>query len=220
MRSRFTNSETPAELRHLAFEEVDRSYAIGKVIKKGEAQGVRLCEIGGKEIVVKSYDFSGVFAAFRIFIRLSRPHKSLRYSFLFRSHDIPCPAHFLVVAKAGLKSTRAYLLIDYVEGSSLYDLLYLEGDGELSSETAQAVIDSIKSLHSLGLAHGDLHTKNILITNKATVQLIDLDNVRRSRRRQGRDLSRFLDSVENGKQHREILLKKIEEQLPSPRSKG
>lgn len=213
MKSRVTNDETPEGLQHLSYDDVDRIYRAGEVMKRGDTQGVRLCNIEGEKVVVKSYDFSGALAAMRILIRFSRPHRSLRFANYLRSHDVPCPTHYLVVADSGRKMTRAYLLIDYVEGSSLYDLLYSEEPVELSNETAQTVIDTIKSLHSLGLAHGDLHTKNILVKDSSTVQLIDFDNVRKSRRRQGKDLSRFLDSVENGKQNREGLLGKIREQL-------
>ncbi len=103
--------------------------------------------------------------------------------------------------------------MEHATGLKLHDYLYSEKPGKLLDETAQAAIDTIKSLHSLGLSHGDLHTQNLIVENESTVQLIDLDNVRKARRRQHKDIARFRKSVANGNQNTDTLMKKIAEQL-------
>ena len=62
-------------------------------------------------------------------------------------------------------------------------------------KNTQAAINTIQSLHWLRLAHGDLHAQNLMVKSESIVLLIDLDNVRKTRRRQQKDIARFTDSV-------------------------
>ncbi|NBB80757.1 MAG: hypothetical protein GVY36_15135 [Verrucomicrobia bacterium] len=211
--SRSITPETPDNFLDLSYADVDVLFESGEIIKEGKTQDVRLCRIQGKTLIVKCYRAQGLLSAFRILIRLSRPHKSLRYSYLLRKRGIACPAHYLVVARNTLRYARTFLLIERVAGPNLYDFLYSKDPLTLSEKTAQAAIHTIKSLHSLGFTHGDLHAQNIVVKNETTVQLIDLDNVRKNRRRQEKDIARFKKSVEDGTQNREILLEKINAQL-------
>ena len=72
---------------------------------------------------------------------------------------------------------------------------------------------AVKAFHSLGFAHGDLHAQNLMVKSESIVQLIDLDNIRKTRRRQQKDIARFTESVKNGTQNTTVLLNKIHTQL-------
>ena len=211
--SRSITPETPENFFDLTYQDIDEQFEAGEIIKQGKSQEIRLCQITGRTLIVKCYKAQGLFSAFRILIRLSRPHKSLRYAHFLRIRSVPCPAHFLVVARNTLRSARAYLLIEHVAGPKLREFLYSENPKTLPEKTAQAAIDTIKSLHSLGLAHGDLHAQNLMVKSESIVQLIDLDNVRKTRRRQQKDIARFTESVKNGTKNISILLDIIDMQL-------
>lgn len=211
--SRSITPDTPEEFLDLSFQDVDKRFENGETIKKGKSQEIRRCQIKGRTLVVKCYRAQGLFSAFRILIRLSRPHKSLRYAYFLRNHGIACPAHYLVVARNTLRHARTYLLMERVDGLKLKDYLYSKDPLTLPEKTAQAAIDVIISLHAIGLTHGDLHTQNMIVKSETNVQLIDLDNVRKNRRRQHLDIARFTESVKKGNQNTKILLSKISAQL-------
>lgn len=210
---RSTTPATPQNLRGLTYHDVRRLHENGESIRQANSQDVRSCQIEGKRYVFKCYHPNGPLFAFRVLTRTSRSHRSLRMAYFMGSKGVPYPAHFLVIARWNLWSARSYLLIEHVGGLKLHDYLYSEKPGKLLDETAQAAIDTIKSLHSLGLSHGDLHTQNLIVANESTVQLIDLDNVKKTCRRQQKDIARFKKSVANGNQNADSLLKKIAEQL-------
>lgn len=210
---RSTAPEIPQHLCKLSYGDVRALHENGEKIRQANDQDVRSCRIGGKSFVIKCYHPHGPLFALRILTRSSRSHRSLRVAHYLRSNGVPCPTHFLIVARWSIWSARSYLLMEHATGLKLHDYLYSEKPGKLLDETAQAAIDTIKSLHSLGLSHGDLHTQNLIVENESTVQLIDLDNVRKARRRQHKDIARFRKSVANGNQNTDTLMKKIAEQL-------
>lgn len=213
MNFRTTSTTTPDAIRLLYYDDVENLFKNGDVIKEGSKQDVRLCKYRNRPFVIKSYDAKGIFQAFRILIRWSRPHNSMRTANHLRSRGILCPEHFMVVARYRPCSARAYLVMEYVSGLKFRDFFFSETPRTLSEETAQATINIIKSFHELGMTHGDLHAQNLIVQDDLTVQLIDLDNVRKARHRQNKDTSRFKASIAKGNQNTEVILRKIEEQL-------
>ena len=53
----------------------------------------------------------------------------------------------------------------------------------------------VTGLHKLGIAHGDLHTRNLIIAEDDSVRLIDFDNARKSTNGIRKDLKRFRNAV-------------------------
>jgi len=208
--------ETPQHLCNLTYQDVRAFHENGQIIRQTPSQDVRSCQIRGKSYAIKCYHPKGPLFASRILTRSSRSHRSLRVAGYLRSHGVSCPAHFLVIARWNIWSARSYLLMEHAAGLKLHDYLYSKDPRTLAEKTAQAAIDTIKSLHSLGLSHGDLHTQNLMVSDESTVLLIDLDNVRKTRRRQRKDVARFKKSVANGSQNTDGMLSKIAAQLKAP----
>lgn len=97
--------------------------------------------------------------------RLAREAETLR------SLDHPNLVRFL---DAGTLDAQAYLIMSFVEGSTLAELL---GEGPLSPETtaqvAQGVAQGLAYIHSRGVVHRDIKPANILVTNEGQVLLAD-----------------------------------------------
>ena len=66
------------------------------------------------------------------------------------------------------------LILEYLEGMNLFDLLH---HGELSSGIVQEIIaqaqKGLRDLDAQGLFHGDLSLKNIYVTTRGQIKLID-----------------------------------------------
>lgn len=216
MKLRFTSPDTPEEFEQIDFDNVDSSFTKGAVVKNGETQSIRICVMNGRKFAVKQYRTNGLFSGLRTILGKSRAHNSLRYAYLLRAHQVACPAHILVVTQWALRSSTTYLVMEYTPGHKLHHFLISKEKIVLKEKTIAAAIQTIRSFHSLGLAHGDLHTENLILRDESTVQLIDLDNVLRSKHRQKKDLLRLIKSIKHGRQNTEDLLRaasKLLEQL-------
>ena len=210
MKTKSTTAVTPQYLRQLDYDEVEVAFENGKIIKKGLSQEVRLCQVQTKRTVIKRYKSVGFISSLRILTGLSRPHKSQRISRFLQKHEIPCPLHPLVVSNWHLCSACSFLLIEHIPGPTLRDLLSSDSTQALTEQTAEAALGTIRALHLLGLSHGDLHPGNLIVKDETTVHLIDLDNVRRTRSRQQRDVKRFLDAVKKSNQNKDLLLDRVQ----------
>lgn len=71
---------------------------------------------------------------------------------------------------------RNCLVVEYIEGKSLYDLIQ-NGQFKFSLDTVESIflkmVGIIDVLHEKGIVHGDLNPKNIIITSEGNPVLID-----------------------------------------------
>lgn len=70
-----------------------------------------------------------------------------------------------------------YLLMEYVEGSNLKQLLG-RNDPELADNVAQIMIDmaaALEHVHESGFLHLDFKPENVLVTRNSSVRLVDFD---------------------------------------------
>ncbi|MGB0792861.1 MAG: lipopolysaccharide core heptose(II) kinase RfaY [Opitutales bacterium] len=213
MTLRCTCPNAPKSLKGITFGEVDCFFQKGECIKDGTQQSVRLCSIKGETMVVKRYAYEGFFSALRTRLEMSRPHNSLYYAHYLRQREIPCPTHYLVATKCGLRSAVAYLVMQRVPGLKFRDYFFSKEPPKLANETVEAAIHTIQSFHKLGLSHGDLHAQNLIVKEPSKILLIDLDNVRKAPRRKTKDISRFLDSISGGNQNADAIVTKLRNSL-------
>jgi serine/threonine-protein kinase len=117
---------------------------------------------------------------------LRRLHDNLRFNFIARRrfargckilsqiHEHDKVIGYLEHGK--IKGTP-YLLMEYVEGSNLKQLLG-RNDPELADNVAQIMIDmaaALEHVHESGFLHLDFKPENILVTRNASVRLVDFD---------------------------------------------
>ncbi len=67
------------------------------------------------------------------------------------------------------------LVLDFVDGLSLYDLMRLEGkfDQDVIDEVISQVQSGLRDLQNVGLWHGDLSPKNLMVDKEGVVKLLD-----------------------------------------------
>jgi serine/threonine-protein kinase len=120
---------------------------------------------------------------------LRRLHDDLRFNFLARRrftrgcqilsqiHEHDKVIGYIEHGKIG---GTPYLLMEYVEGSNLKQLLG-RNDPELADNVAQIIIDmavALEHVHESGFIHLDYKPENILVSRNASVRLVDFDLAR------------------------------------------
>ena len=75
---------------------------------------------------------------------------------------------------------RGYIIMEYVRGSTLNEVIARRGALPPAKVRALAlsVLDGLHQLHRRGFVHGDLHGRNVIVTDydKAKVKIIDLQH--------------------------------------------
>jgi serine/threonine-protein kinase len=117
---------------------------------------------------------------------LRRLHDNLRFNFVARrrfAHGCKILSqiheHDLVIGyhEHGTIKGTPYLLMEYVEGSNLKQMLG-RNDPALAANVAQIMIDmatALEHVHESGFIHLDYKPENIVVTRNASVRLVDFD---------------------------------------------
>ena len=117
---------------------------------------------------------------------LRRLHDNLRFNFIARRRFVrgceilsQIHQHDKVIGyfEHGKIGRSLYLLMEYVEGSNLKQLLG-RSDPVLAENVAQIMIDmaaALEHVHESGFLHLDYKPENILVTRNASVRLVDFD---------------------------------------------
>jgi serine/threonine-protein kinase len=117
---------------------------------------------------------------------LRRLHDNLRFNFIARRRFArgcqilsQIHEHDKVIGyfEHGKIERTPYLLMEYVEGSNLKQMLG-RNDPALAANVAQIMIDmasALEHVHESGFIHLDYKPENILVTRNASVRLVDFD---------------------------------------------
>lgn len=107
-------------------------------------------------------------------VRKDIPHSAVTvYHALQRQPSL----HFPQIAEISAENGSPYVLMQYLEGNTLEDLLD-QGHHFDESETVAVALqlcDILSKLHALGIVHRDLKPANILLRPDSTVILLDFD---------------------------------------------
>lgn len=98
---------------------------------------------------------------------------------------LPSGSYFPTLHEAG----KNYIVIDYLDGHTLFHCL--ENGIYIPVEKIHAINDALEMARKVGLNPSDIHLKNIIITSKQEVKLIDVARFRQKKKdRQWDDLQK------------------------------
>ena len=173
------------------FQRVDKLFKSGTILTQKPTQEVKLCLDEETPYIIKKYITKSLLGSLREWLGKARSDKSFESAITLQALSIPVPMHHMIAKQLAFSQSVSYLLMDKAQGTPLIEFLLSENFGDLPENSEQHIIDIVDTLHKAGIAHGDLHTRNLIIADDGTVSLIDLDNVEKSPGRIPRDVRRL-----------------------------
>ena len=166
-------------------------------LKRGNSASVVRVDIDGRPQVIKRYNLKNLGHWLRRCWRPSRAWHSWRNAQRLMLWGLPTPRPVaLLENRFGCLRARAWYLSEYVPGEALGAALAAADPGR-----REALLDRLcallRDLKRLNLSHGDLKATNLLVDQDDNLMLLDLDALRRHRRRPAferafaRDLARL-----------------------------
>ena len=163
-------------------KKLDTLIESGQILKNGDSTCVVRCVYSGFDIVIKRYNYQGLWHSLRHTIKGSRAKKCWRFGHLLTAAGIGCAAPLGVVEERRFGMIRqSYIINAFVEGPLLYVTM---NDPNCSPKEREAIVQKAERvLEQLGqnrLTHSDMKSSNMIICNGEPV-LIDLDSMRQHR---------------------------------------
>lgn len=188
----------------------------GNTLSVGATQVVKACVVDDKDLIIKRYSAKGPIAALRYLIGASRADNAFRTASHLQKYNLKVPNHLLVIKQISFFKSHAYLVMEKAEGTPLFEFIQPDSTLSLEPEAIDHVAKLITTMHWLGIAHGDLHTRNFIIAGDHSVSLIDLDGTTFSKAKREKDIIRFTKAVQKGARFSAELLESLEKasQLP------
>ncbi len=168
-----------------------------QLIATNNDQIVKAFTFNDEDFVIKRYPEKGLRANLRSLLGISRAMNSFKKSALLFSLGIKTPAHLFVARHLGLLHGFSYLIMEKSKGTSLWAMIFDQPESPISETVIKNLALVTRDIHSAGLSHGDLHAGNIFIMNNESIEIIDLDNLRPSYKKQEKDQSRLLQSFDS-----------------------
>ena len=173
------------------FQRVDKLFKSGTLLTQKPTQEVKLCFDEETPYIIKKYFSKSLLGSLREWLGKARSDKSFVSAITLQALSIPVPMHHMIAKQLAFRQSVSYLLMEKAQGTPLIEFLLSGNFEDLPEDSERHIIDIVDSLHKAGLAHGDLHTRNLIIADDGTISLIDLDNVKKSPRRIPRDVRRL-----------------------------
>jgi tRNA A-37 threonylcarbamoyl transferase component Bud32 len=174
----FARADTAAEF----LRQVDRLMETGEVLKNDVSTRVVRSEFNGFDVVIKRYNYQGLWHSLRHTVKGSRAMKCWRLGHVLTEASIPCAAPLGVIEELRSKIIRqSYIINAYVEGPLLYVPM---NDPNCPPQEREAIVAKAERvLEQLGknrLTHSDMKSANLIIAEGGPV-LIDLDSMQQHR---------------------------------------
>lgn len=166
-------------------------------LKRGNSASVVRVDIDGRPRVIKRYNLKNLGHWLRRCWRPSRAWHSWRNAQRLALWGLPTPRPVaLLENRFGCLRARAWYLSEYVPGEALGAAL-AAADPARRAVLLDRLCALLMDLKRLNLSHGDLKATNLLVDQENNLMLLDLDALRRHRRRAAferafaRDLARL-----------------------------
>ncbi len=174
----FCKGGTAAEF----LRQIDTLMETGKMLKNDTATCVVRCLYNNHDIVIKRYNYQGIWHSLRHTLKGSRARKCWRFGHRLMDAHIPCAAPLGLIEERTFGIIRqSYIINEFIEGPLLYDVMNRPG---YSQQKRDAVMQKAEQLlEDMGryrLTHADMKPANLIIHNRQPV-LIDLDSMQQHR---------------------------------------
>ena len=216
MPHKHSHPELSDSLTNTSFKEIEAVFDAGETLSIGAKQMVKCCKIDGNICIIKRYDTTGPFKSIRSILELSRADNSCKFAKYLEKFKIPCPKHIVAIKQLSFANSTTYLVMEKAPGIPLFDFIQADSTLTLSEITIQNIAELITRMQWLGIAHGDLHTRNFIIADDDTVQIIDLDNCKISKNRREKDIERFTKAVNHGSRYQKELISALKKAMEKP----
>jgi len=150
------------------------NYSIGRLLAKGRAAHVyRARDLVLKRPVAMKISWPGSRAAGAEIIDEARAIASI---------DHP---NVIAVYSAGWTSEAAYLVMELIDGETLDDMLERESyfSWRVAASCALEIANGLAAIHEVGIVHGDIKPRNVLVDGEGRAIIADLGIPRRWRRK-------------------------------------
>lgn len=176
----------------------------GELLKSGNTATLAAVALNDKQLVVKRYNIKNILHGVSRALRQSRASISWKNAHMLNFYGIATAKPVaLIINRWGFIQKKAYYIAEFKQAETGLDFFQAsQHTDQDKSDVANKVLDMLKTMHSLGITHGDLKASNVIITELCP-SLIDLDSMRQHsnklllNRARKKDLHRFLKNWEN-----------------------
>jgi tRNA A-37 threonylcarbamoyl transferase component Bud32 len=169
------NSYTNEMIRFI--DNMDSEIASSRLLKDGNSSTVALVEIDGNPMVVKRYNIKSLRHALSRCFRPSRAWISWKNAHLLDILNIRTPRPIMFFEKRlGPFRSRAYYLMEYVEGTNCYELLHSQKAKEINlKDLVEKFVSMLQTLADSSVVHDDLKATNFIVTKHKDLFVLDLE---------------------------------------------
>jgi len=181
-------------------EQMDAYFTKDNLLKSGRTCTVAVCEINGKQIVIKRYNIKNFWHGAGRALRQTRAAVSWANAHRLKLLDIATakPVALIEERKFGLKG-KAYFLCEYIDAPDAVQFFTACANKVSRADAIKNIATLFYKLYLLRISHGDTKATNIKIVNNQPV-LIDLDSMAQhgfaffALKAHARDLRRFMQN--------------------------
>jgi tRNA A-37 threonylcarbamoyl transferase component Bud32 len=201
------SADTHADVVATLLSDPERLFAAGQAIQspwQSAATDKTVVRIGGRSYFFKRYNCLGGGYRLKNIFRNSRALKSWWAGWKFLELGLPTPKPIACLEERRLRLLgRSYLLFELLDGA--HNLLdnWAGLSGQRRRDVLSLLGTEIGNMHRLGLLHGDLNWRNILvreISRSLELYFVDLDGCRDvggvTRARAEKDMSHFFRDLQ------------------------
>ena len=183
--------DSPLKAEDWSLPRIETLYSNGSLLTRKDTQEVKLCRDKESSYIVKKYLSNSFLQALREWTGHARPDRAFGMAATLRELGTPVPRHHMIAKKGSLRRTVSYLIMEEAPGTPLIKYLQSGNFDVFPKTTEEHIIAIVEKLQRAGIAHGDFHTRNLIVADDGQVSLIDLDNAAKTRRRLSRDIRRL-----------------------------
>ena len=151
----------------------------GEILKRGNTCFVSRIQVLGRDVVVKRYNYKGLWHSLRHTLKGSRAKKCWLFGHRLKWLEIPVakPLGYIELRHCGIIQ-QSYILNDFIDGRNIRDYVNQPDlDENIREQVRAKTFALLGQLVEHRITHGDLKATNILICDDQPV-LIDLDSMK------------------------------------------